>query len=417
MSDARLRALLGSTDSAWLRRRVRERLAAGRPVTGSVTLREPSTAERAVLDGLLGRRPRSSGALSVRLEEVDEVLRAGAWPGGLADAVVHLDGPVTVRAEQAAAAESAWASLLAPLDEQALAGPWWAPWWAPTRGSASLRRTLNGSAAPTELIASLRRVLAGLPSAGEALGTFAQRTAGDPHALDGGPLAGLVLSALAFPGGPPNGAEERRAVWAGSGIALDDVSSTVLVAGFAGDGSPTGRALAAWREAGLPAVLTLRHVVAGVPPAGPVVHVCENPVVLRAALDAFGTTTPPLVCLSGRPSAAGTVLLRGLLAQGVRVRYHGDLDWGGLSIAGSVLGLGAQPWRLGVDDYRAAVRRAGRPLRGTAVATPWDVALGAEVERVGLGVDEEAVLDLLLDDLAGSRLTCDDATGGAPAGR
>ncbi|WP_432487065.1 DUF2399 domain-containing protein [Kineococcus sp. SYSU DK018] len=85
---------------------------------------------------------------------------------------------------------------------------------------------------------------------------------------------------------------------------------------------------------------------------------------------------------------------------GAVLRYHGDLDRGGLSIAASVIALSAQPWRLGVDDYRRAVCSAGRPLRGNPTATPWDPDLFAEVERTGLGVDEEAVLQELLDDLA-----------------
>ncbi|MEW1960698.1 TIGR02679 family protein [Kineococcus sp. NPDC059986] len=401
MNDARLRALLGGPDAAWLRRRVRDRIAAGKPVAGAVALRDASPAEREVVERLLGRPPRTSGSLSVRLEDVDAVLRRGAWPSGLVDAVVHLDGPVPVRADQAAAAQAAWVALLGPLDDLVLAHPWWADWWATARNSPAARRTVRSE----ELVADLCAVLAALPSSGEALGTLAQRTVRDPHALDGGALAGLVVSALAHVAGVPVpvNAAERRVVWASAGVALDDVSSTVLVAGFPGDESPTGRALESWRLAGLPTVLTLRHVVAGVPTSGlvgRVVHVCENPVVLRAALDEFGPATPPLVCLAGRPSAAGSVLLRSLADNGVRLRYHGDLDWGGLSIAGSVLALGAEAWRLSVADYRDAVRHSGRPLRGNPVPTPWDVELAVEVERVGMGVDEEAVLAELLADLS-----------------
>ncbi|WP_337061713.1 TIGR02679 family protein [Kineococcus sp. G2] len=404
--DARLRSLLGGAETAWLRRRVRERLSSGKPLAGTASLREPTAAERSAAERLLGRAPRNSGGLSVRLADVDAVLRgSGAWPEGLASAVQHLDGPVVVRADAAAAARQAWAGLVRPLDDLVEREARWGPWWSSVRSAPSLRRALNGADDPARLVADLRAVLAALPSSGEALGSLAQRAVRDPHGLDAGPLAGLVLSAAAtLTGSPsPTSAADRRAVWAGVGVALDDVSSTVLVAGLPGGSTATGCALEAFRAAGLPTVLTLRHLTAEpaeFPVAGRVVHACENPVVLSAALERFGARTPSLVCLAGRPSAAGVFLVRSLLASGAMLRYHGDLDRGGLSIAASVIAMGAQPWRLGVDDYRRAVRSAGRPLRGNPVATPWDPELSAEVERTGLGVDEEAVLEELLTDLA-----------------
>ncbi|WP_432502745.1 TIGR02679 family protein [Kineococcus arenarius] len=403
--DARLRSLLGGPESVWLRRRVRERLSAGKPLTGTASLREPTAAERSALERLLGRAPRGSGALSARLADVDAVLRGGAWPQGLASAVQHLDGPVVVRADAAAAAREAWEDLLRPLDDLVEREPRWEGWWSAARTAPSLRRAVNGADDAARLVADLRAVLTALPSPGEALGSLAQRTVRNPHGLDAGPLAGLVLSAAASLTGSPSpaSAADRRAVWAAVGVALDDVSSTVLVAGLPGGGTATGHALEASRSAGLPTVLTLRHLTAEparFPVTGRVVHACENPVVLSAALDRFGVRTPPLVCLAGRPSAAGVLLVRSLLSCGAVLRYHGDLDRGGLSIAASVIALGAQPWRLGVDDYRRAVRSAGRPLRGNPTVTPWDPELSAEVERTGLGVDEEAVLQELLDDLA-----------------
>jgi len=52
-----------------------------------------------------------------------------------------------------------------------------------------------------------------------------------------------------------------------------------------------------------------------------------------------------------------------------RLRYHGDFDWGGLTIGNFVMReFGAEPWRFGKTDYLAAAAKHGIPLRG---ARPW----------------------------------------------
>src|ERR1017187_4612604 len=84
--------------------------------------------------------------------------------------------------------------------------------------------------------------------------------------------------------------------WASAGVALDTVSSTVLVLGLALPGSgPIVTTLKANAAAGLPARLTLgqiRHyletegaAVSGTPPT---VFICENPSVIEAAADQLG---------------------------------------------------------------------------------------------------------------------------------
>ncbi|MFC7573094.1 DUF2399 domain-containing protein [Klenkia terrae] len=108
--------------------------------------------------------------------------------------------------------------------------------------------------------------------------------------------------------------------------------------------------------------------------------------------------TGPLVCLQGSPSAAGALLVVGLVADGAVVRYHGDLDWPGMAIAARVVAMGAQPWRLSAEDYRTAVPAAGVPLTGRPVPTPWDPGLADLMVEEGLAVHEEALLDRLLGD-------------------
>ena len=94
----RLHRLLGGEPTAWLVRRARDRLEAGRPLTGTVTLADATVEQRRAVERLTGRPPRSGTSLSVSLPEVDRVLReSGAAPGGLAEAVALLAGPLRDR--------------------------------------------------------------------------------------------------------------------------------------------------------------------------------------------------------------------------------------------------------------------------------------------------------------------------------
>jgi hypothetical protein len=118
----RLHRLLGGEPTAWLVQRARDRLEAGRPLTGTVTLTGATVEQRRAVERLTGRAPRSGTSLSVSLPEVDRVLReSGAAPGGLAEAVALLSGPLRDRNRDRADTASAWAAAFAPLDE-AVAG-------------------------------------------------------------------------------------------------------------------------------------------------------------------------------------------------------------------------------------------------------------------------------------------------------
>ncbi|MER7107451.1 DUF2399 domain-containing protein [Streptomyces sp. NPDC000229] len=132
---------------------------------------------------------------------------------------------------------------------------------------------------------------------------------------------------------------------------------------------------------------------------------CENPTVLAAVADALGPACPPLVCLQGQPSSAALTLLRGLHEHGATLHFHGDFDWGGLRIAGVLhRHVPWRPWRYTAADYRAAVSRNASPplspLIGAPTETPWEPALAATVAELGVRVEEERELELLLSDLA-----------------
>ncbi|WP_409331873.1 TIGR02679 family protein [Trujillonella humicola] len=358
-----------------------------------------------LLGGILGRRLRP-GRRRLALADLDAVLRRSPAAASLVEVMTALGGPLRDRpAEKAAAAglrqgiDEAWEALLAGAD---LAGPWVARWTAGLRADGLLGPS-SSSALPVA-VAAVARVLA--DPAPRTLGELAALVAGDAHALDPGRRAGRVaLRGLAARRGepPPATAGDRSRLWASADVRTDDVSGTVLVLGWRPPG--TGRWAGMMRERaelGLATHLTLRELRRADGPwavPGAVVHACENPQVVQAAADR--DVPGPLVCLQGNPSAAGSLLVDRLLADGARIRYHGDFDWPGLAIAGRVLARGAVPWRLSAADYRAALPiGAGVPLTGTQVATPWDPDLQPALRESGRAVHEEAVLDSLLADLA-----------------
>jgi uncharacterized protein (TIGR02679 family) len=268
------------------------------------------------------------------------------------------------------------------------------------------------------LLTQVATVLRRLPSSGVPIGRLAAECCGDAHALDDGRPAGtLVLSAVRALAGLPFAADpaagSRRASWAAVGVHLDELSSLALCLGLPGDTrTALGRTLASCREAGQPAVLTLRQLrchtdplTTGSQPTARV-RICENPVVVAAAADELGAGCQPLVCVGGQPSAAGWRLLELLAAGGAEFGYHGDFDWGGVRIAGAVYHrVNWRPWWYDRQAYEAAVSAVYplTPLAGLAgepAATPWDPELAAAMRRRNVRIEEELTLDALLQDLS-----------------
>ncbi len=404
----RLRRVLGGPDTAWLLDRLRERIADGRPLTGSVRLAQPTPAQRGAIDGLLGRRRGVTNSVSVSLERLDEVLvHAGIHTDGLGSAVVALTGPVAVRADAVAAADRQWAAALAPGFEMISRIPELAAWWERVTRTGILRRVAGGD--PGGLVDNLVTVLDALPVERELLGVFAARTLGGAHRLDPDqPLAGLVVSALQAWAQLPADDLDRRTAWSSAGIVVDELSSRVLTLGLTAhpDGS-TGNAVNLWSAAGEPLILSLR-LLTNCPPTftpGAEVFLCENPTVLAAAADRLGPDCPPLVCTEGQPGTAVTTLLDQLTATGARLRYHGDFDWYGIAIANFLHRRYAwQPWRFTASDYLSA-RPSAEPqqLDGTARQALWDPELDAAMSARGIQIEEEHVLEDLLADLREGR--------------
>ncbi|MET9879825.1 TIGR02679 family protein [Actinacidiphila glaucinigra] len=399
VDTARLRRLLGGPDLAWLVERARRRMEREEPLTGSVSLGTPTDAQRRAAERLLGRPPAGGRSLTVRLDTVGAVLRrSGISPDGLPAAVTALTGAVVPVRVARAEEDRAWQEAYAPLDQV----PRLAAWAARLRADGLVRRLARTPEAARALTAATAHVLSELPAEpAVSLPAFAARVLGSAHALDDGtPLATLTLSGIraltGFPDG--SGTQWRREAWASAGLLRDELSSTVLTLGLRGTPALD------WLTAnGEPTVLTLRQLASGTttlsPPA--TVYVCENPAVLAAAADRHGAHSSPMVCLQGQPSAAALTLLRHLADQGTTLRYHGDFDWGGVRIAAALLArVPWTPWRYTAADYRDAATDRGARLTGIPAASPWDPALAEALAEHGVRVEEEAVLDVLLDDLA-----------------
>ncbi len=415
--DARLHRLLGGEPVAWLLRRARDRLETGRSLDGTVTLPAATAEQRRAVERLIGRAARSGASLSVSLTEIDRIVRdSGTAPGGLAEAVTRLTGPLRDRHQERADLAAAWSAAFAPLDAAVNGRDELAPWrgWLDTTGV--VRRLAPEPGRARALLEQVALVLRQLPSRGIPIGRLAAECCGDAHALDDGrPVGTLVLSAIRALAGRPFAAEgtadSRRAAWAAVGVHLDDLSSLVLCHGLPGEGrTALGRTLSSCRESGQPAVLTLRQLRCHPEPldAGPLrgtrVRICENPVVVAAAADELGAECQPLVCVGGQPSAAGWRLLQLLAAGGAEFAYHGDFDWGGVRIAAAVRHrIDWRPWRYDRKSYEATAAHPLTPLKelaGEPAATPWDPELTTAMRQRNVRIEEELTLDTLLQDLS-----------------
>lgn len=379
------------------------------------------------LAGLLGTQVRP-GKVKVRLAALDAALRRSAAAAGLVTVTAVVTGSPLVdrRAARAAHAESwaqVWDRLDALLADAGLAAAAWTPAFIEAVRRSGLLTRAGVTAAVTaveQAVATLSEITAYGPLVGTAVGPsearwelaeLASRCTGDSHGLDSGRLAAaLVLraAAVALDEPVPTSAAARRMLWARLGVTPDLVSGTVVVWGLRPPGG--GRWAAMMCERADLRVVThltlqeLRGAAAGTPlaVAGQLVHACENPQVLQAAVRAH--CAGPLVCFAGNPASAGWVLLRGLIEAGAQVRYHGDFDWPGMAIAGRLLAAGAQPWRLTAAAYDEAVATAAAESRlaltGGPVPTRWDETLARRMRQAGVAVHEESLLPVLLTDLA-----------------
>jgi uncharacterized protein (TIGR02679 family) len=404
-SEQRAERAAVSAEPGWERllahaRRSLERT--GGSLDARISLAAPTDAERRVVIGLTGHhRPPGAARLSVTLAELDAGLRR-ARGESLSDLLVRTGAPLRDRPAERAAEAAERATALAALQSRAHDGEaWFTAWRHGLAADGTLTRLVRRGETP--LAAQAVAVLDRLPAAVTPLPVLAEEVTGDPKALSGGTLAHLVLRALALRADVPvpAGAAERRALWDGAGVVVDDLASQVLVLNLPAAGEGLGEWLTDAARRGVPLRVTLQQLTA-LPVRVSVarVFVCENPAVLRAAAARLGRSSAPLVCTEGVPATACWRLLAAI--GDTPVLWRNDFDWAGLRITAAALGrVAARPWRMAETDYTAALAAGdSEPLRGAPAVSPWDPRLAAALTAAGRSVMEERLLPHLLADLA-----------------
>lgn len=406
--NLRLRATLGRPELSRLIDALARRLARGRPLTGRLTLADATPVERSALDELHGRKPTRGDSLLVDLDSLSETLRIAGLCPSLPEAVETLRGPVRNLRAEAATLAAAWADVRIDALERFTPWPALIPWLEDLLATGLLKRLATDPAHATTLLSDIARMAETLPRQAEPLAAFSARLFGDAHALDpGSPRSALAVRAAARLGQCDfeDDAEGRRSAWASVGVLCDELSAPVLTFNLpaAGD-TPLARLLRSAALDGEPLHLSLRLLLrhpltADRALAGATVFVCENPTIVAQAAITLGRRCAPLVCVNGQFATPTLILLRQLRAAGARLHYHGDFDVGGIAIARRVFAeAGATPWRFGLDDYVVAPK--GKKMSGVPGSTPWSPALAEAMRQDRRIVHEEALVDLLLGDLA-----------------
>jgi uncharacterized protein (TIGR02679 family) len=376
----------------------------GGDLTRPVAIPDPSDAERKAVSGLIGRYYRPGAKqIEVKLAELHTALleKTGS---GLVDVLQEFGPELRNRPEAAEKDSGARAALLSAAQASPLfdSSEWFVDWVETLRRDGTFTKLIKEPARFAQAIRVLERIDGNVIP----LPRLAGQATEDSHALDHPkPLASLVLAALATRAGvrKPKGAEERRELWDRFNVIVDDLASRVLVLNLTAGGMGLGEWLTGAASFGTPFYVTLHQLVTHpIQLDHLVVHVCENPAVLRDAAEELGSRCPPLLCTEGQPSTAFHRLARKIIDSGGALRYHGDFDWPGMDMAAAMISRhGAMPWRLTAADYVEAVEReAGQmKLEGGQRPTPWDPGLGQTMALVGRPIFEETVADLLLSDL------------------
>ena len=306
----------------------------------------------------------------MRLADLDHAVRETTGRG-LPELLAELDGPLRDRPAERSVLAGARDAAIREAETSSLhpSCAWYRDWLAEIGQDGTLTKLINQDE-QARLGQAIRvlEYLAGRQHAPVLLPDLAADVTGDTKALNHGTLLStLVLRALAIKTGMgrPGTARERRDLWEAGDVVVDDLASRVLVLNLPAEGTGLAEWLAGAARLGVPFYVTL-HQLMTLPLTirGAVVHVCENPAVLRRAAAELGAGSAPLLCTEGRPSTAFHQLANVVVSGGGELRYHGDFDWPGLAIASSVMRRhGASPWRLSAADYLAGVRAHSEHVR------------------------------------------------------
>lgn len=352
----------------------------------------------------------------VKLADLDRAFRTSRLSVGLPDVLAEYRGePLVTRSEALQKEDHAWAELRARL--AALGGPRWIDQWLEDQeGALRSEWRRHDSDWSSALETAVRAV--GLPETvdeGTDLAHLAYRACGDAHGLDADRTAGRLFERLlAFRHKDadfsfPLSAEDRESLFALAGLAIDELSSTVHVAGLGGTDPLVTAARTGRHVISLP-LRTLYAISSNIRAHRDVVFAVENRSLLsrlhRGLTDVPVARYPTLVCTGGHVSLATLRLLEALVACGAVVRYSGDFDARGLMIADALasrLGPAFHAWRLDSDAYLEALGHGGAddvidpgPFnRGAAARFPGLVRL---VSERGAAF-QEGLSELLLEDV------------------
>jgi uncharacterized protein (TIGR02679 family) len=278
----------------------------GGELSGSVSLSQPGDAERKAIIGITGQyRPAQATRIAVRLADLDRAVRETTGRG-LPELLADLGGPLRDRpAERDVLAGARDAAIRAAQTSSLSSCAWYQDWLAEIGRDGTLTK-LVGTGEQARLGQAVRvlEYLAGRQDAPVLLPALAAEVTGDTKALNHGTvLSTLVLRALAGQAGTgrPRTAGERRELWEAGGVVVDDLASRVLVLNLPAEGPGLAGWLAGAARHGVPFYVTLHQLMTfPLTIRGAVVHVCENPAVLRHATAALGPESAPLVCTEGR---------------------------------------------------------------------------------------------------------------------
>ncbi|WP_072389419.1 TIGR02679 family protein [Hyphomicrobium sp. CS1BSMeth3] len=410
-ADERLQRLLGGDHLVSLRSRLRrhyERAKSDGPLT-RFRMSQISAQEYEILASLMGRPLRYSSSIQVDLDVIDTALRRADVAPSLRLALERLDGPIVHFATARAEAQAHWSAVVQECQHSILRTHVQSP-----MGLGLLKRLARGDPeVARRLCDRADAVLHRLPVKGLARAQLAAETLGDAHALDDGQAtATLVVAAWRQRDSTSDvddaasldgtfSDERARDVWARAGVLVNELARPALYLNL-----PTHDQTSWAQMWGEPTFASLRRLLRSAPDwavTGGNVYICENPNIVAIAADRLGAHCAPLVCTDGMPAAAQRTLLTLLAKAGASLYYHGDFDWPGVRIANHMmLAYGARPWRFGSEDYTAALACASTQrhlLSGLSTTASWDASLAPVMEEHAVAIAEEAVAEVLLQDL------------------
>jgi len=391
--DERLVRLLGGTELSDLRARLRRRYELG-PVDGklpSIQVSKLNQTERAALASLVGRKGGVAASITIDIGAVDQALSDAGIAPSLRTALELLDGPIVHRETELSRIRDRWASVLAGRSHTDLI----AYLSSPANFGVLKRLSGNQPDSASLICRQTEDILRELPAVGVPRAQIAAELLGDAHGLDSArPVATLTLAVLRSRSSTDTG--DDRDTWAAVGVLVNELARPALFLNVPCGGLPV--------SPGEPQYASLR-LLARRPPdwavASRAILVCENPNLVAILADQLRTACPPVVCVDGHLGAAQRTILKQLKESGADLRYHGDYDWPGISIANYVIAkYGAVPWHFSATDYVAAAKSAPQlaiPLSGRPVIASWDADLTTAMIKTGIKIEEEAIAERIID--------------------